>query len=123
MARKINLHWMALTMKRKRSASPNIIVKAEKITTNRNNNKELDDNLKKKIKLTEDSEITCKFATQRTQEERKERIEELTKEILKEVEDWKNNLIKEEGKLAEAQKAWSSLSNKLDKTHLPNRIK
>ena len=59
----------------------------------------------------------------KTQKEREERIEELTKEILKEVKEWKENLIDEEEKLAEAQKAWSSLSNKLDKTHLPNRIK
>ena len=54
---------------------------------------------------------------------RRERVEELAKEFFNESEEWKESLIEREEILEEAQRIWSSIANKLDKTHLPNRIK
>ena len=87
---------------------------------NNNENNNYDEIIKKNHEKTD---YQRNNNTKRTFDERRERVEELVKEFLKESEEWKESLIEREQKLEEAQRIWSSLANKLDKTHLPNRIK
>ena len=93
------------------------------ITNNNDENNHENNNYDEIIKKNHEKTDYQTNNNKRTFDERRERVEELAKEFLKESEEWKESLIEREEILEEAQRIWSSLANKLDKTHLPNRIK